>query len=257
MAFTREQILEHYKSQADQHGPDGASTIQDIRTREIEIEALFDYISDGYRVLEVGCGNGFVAKAIIERFDIKLDAIDFSPEMITIARGQKFDKLRGTATFACTDILSFESRPIYDLVFTERCLQNLCTWDQQKKALSNIAESIKPDGQFVMLESFWTGLNKLNQAREELDLPKIDPPWHNLFFDEKATIEYLASLNCVYVDQNTLLSGYYFGSRVILPAIYPKGKTLSSQSALNDYFCCFPPYGDFCPMKIVRFRKKG
>jgi len=255
MTFTREQILNHYKAEADRHDHNGTSTIQDVRTRDIEMRALFAYIKDDYRILEVGCGNGFVARAIVEQFQVELYAIDFSADMINLAQNQEITNPRGKVTFACADILNLDTKPPYDLVFTERCLQNLCSWEDQKKALGNIAGVLKPGGRFVMLESFWSGLNNLNQARRELDLPEIPPPWHNLLFDEEQTIEYLTSLNCDYLDQNPLLSGYYFGSRVILPAICPKGKNVTSKSILNDYFCHFPPYGDFCPMKILRFQK--
>jgi hypothetical protein len=58
-----------------------------------------------------------------------------------------------------------------------------------------------------------------------------------------------------YVDQNRFLSGYYFGSRVLLPALLPAGKKATSDSILNDFFCGLPPAGDFSPMKILRFRK--
>lgn len=257
MAFTKEQILDLYKAEASKHGKRGTSTIQDIRTRRLEVSALLSYLQDGYRVLEVGCGNGYVAQAIVERFAVKLDAIDFSPEMISIATQRQITAARGEVSFRLQDVLALTTETQYDLVFTERCLQNLASWDDQRLALSNIVRSLKRNGWFVMLEAFWTGLNRLNEARRELDLPEIQRPWHNLFFDEEKTKEHIASIGCHYVDQNCLLSGYYFGSRVLYPALLPKGKVATSQSVLNDYFCELPPHSDFCPIKILRFRKKG
>ena len=107
-----------------------------------------------------------------------------------------------------------------------------------------------------MLESFWTGLNNLNAARRELDLEEISESWHNRFFKEEETKDYMESLGCHLADQNCFLSGYYFGSRVLLPALMPKGKPVISKSILNDYFCALPPAGDFAPMKILRFKKQ-
>lgn len=255
MKYTEEEILQHYKTEADRHGLNGACTIQDIRTRILEMRAILSYLHDGIKVLEVGCGNGFVAQKIVEELDIDIDAIDFSPEMIAIAKSRIMDSARGRVNYAHQDILTFKKNDEYDLVFTERCLQNLTSWDDQKIALLNIVNSLKPKGQLILLESFDTGHNNLNAARMELELPVIDPSWHNLFFNEKDTVEYLRSINCHFKDQNPFLSGYYFSSRLILPSIMPKNKPVTSKSVLNDYFCHMPAWGDFCPIKIMRFIK--
>jgi len=255
MAFTTSQILELYQKEALKHGENGTCTIQDIRTRNLEIEAIFSYLRDGLKILEIGCGNGFTAQAIIENFQVELDATDFSADMIALARERRVANAKGKVNFSHLDVLCLYIVNKYELIFTERCLQNLASWEDQKRALNNIVTALRPDGYFVMLESFNTGLTKLNQARKELALPEISPPWHNLFFDEETTKNYLESIGCFYVDQNPFLSGYYFGSRVLLPALLPDGVQASSDSVLNDYFCHLPPHSDFCPMKILRFRK--
>jgi len=256
MSLKQHQILEHYRSEAIKHRLEGTSTIQDIRTRRLEIEAIFSYVRDGMRILEVGCGNGYTAQALVERFAVELDAIDLSADLIALAKERRIENARGKVTFALADIMTLDGTGRYELIFTERCLQNLTSWNDQKIALGNIARALRPAGEFVMLESFHTGQDQLNAARKELDLPPVEPSWYNLWFDEQATVDYMAGIGCEYVDQNRFLSGYYFGSRVLLPAMMPRGKSVSSQSVLNDYFCHLPPYGDFCPMKIVRFRKR-
>ena len=106
-----------------------------------------------------------------------------------------------------------------------------------------------------MDECFWTGLNNLNEARAELDLPHIPESWHNNYFHEDSTIEYMQEIGMHVVSQNCFLSGYYFGSRVLLPALLPEGKIAGSSSRLNDYFVDLPPGGDFSPMKIIEFQK--
>jgi ubiquinone/menaquinone biosynthesis C-methylase UbiE len=252
----KEEILRHYKAEALKHGLEGTCTIQDMRTRQLEMDALFAYIHDGLRILEIGCGNGYLAQALIERFAVQLDATDLSRDLIGLAKERHSKNARGLVSFTQADVLELNAVELYDLIFTERCLQNLVSWEEQRSALANITRAIKPGGYFVMLESFLTGKNCLNAARRELDLPDVETPWHNVWFDEEATKAYLESLGCIYVDQNRFLSGYYFGSRVLLPALLPKHKKVTSQSSLNDYFCGLPPHGDFCPMKILRFRKK-
>jgi hypothetical protein len=66
----------------------------------------------------------------------------------------------------------------------------------------------------------------------------------------------MEALGCECVEQNCFLSGYYFGSRVLLPAISPRDKKVSSASILNDFFCGLPAAGDFAPQKILRFRRR-
>lgn len=255
MKFTVEQIVELYRAEAAKHGDSGTSTIQDMRTRRLEMDALFACLRDGLKVLEVGCGNGFVAHAMVDRFDIDLDAIDFSPDLIAVAKQRTASGTRGRVSFAQGDILTYRKPSAYDLVYSERCIQNLVSWEEQQKGLRNIVASLKSGGTFVMLESFWTGLNNLNAARAELGLEPIAESWHNIFFHEDQTKEYLDSIGCRYVDQNCFLSGYYFGSRVLLPALLPEGKQASSTSILNEFFSALPAAGDFCPMKIMLFEK--
>lgn len=255
MKYTRDQILELYREQAQKHGDGGTSTIQDIRVRALELEALSAHLRDGTKVLEIGCGNGYVAEQLVRQFNIDLFAFDFSPDMIEIAKARKIVGAKGRLRYAVGDVLELAEAGVYDTILSERCIQNLVSWDDQKIGLANIVCALKKGGEYIMLESFWTGLNNLNEARRELDLGDIPESWHNLFFNEAATIEHMKSLGCAYVDQNAFLSGYYFGSRVLLPALMPKGKKVTSNSRLNDYFSALPPAGDFCPMKIVRFRK--
>lgn len=254
--FSEADIVNLYKSEAQKHGAEGTSTIQDLRTRHMEMDAIFGYICDGMRVLEIGCGNGFVAEELIKRRDIDLDAFDYSHDMIAIAQARNVAGLKGRVKFWQGDLVKFEPTGTYDVAFSERCVQNLVSWEDQKKGLANIHRGLEPGGEYIMLESFWTGLNNLNAARAELDLDAIQESWHNRFFHEQETVDYMKSIGFDYVDQNAFLSGYYFGSRVLLPGLMPKGKPVSSKSILNNYFCALPPAGDFSPMKIMRFRRR-
>jgi ubiquinone/menaquinone biosynthesis C-methylase UbiE len=255
MPFTRDDIIKLYRSEAEKHGMSGTSTIQDMRTRTLEMAAIFSYLRDGTAVLELGCGNGFVAEEIGRRFALDLDAFDLSQEMIDIAQQRDLSGLKARVTFRQGDVLALDAGERYDLAFSERCIQNLETWDDQQRALANIRRALRPGGEYIMLESFWTGLNNLNAARQELEIAPIQESWHNRFFHEDQTRTYMESIGFAYVEQNCFLSGYYFGSRVLLAALTPEGKAVTSRSILNDYFAGLPPAGDFSPMKILRFRR--
>lgn len=251
--FTVDDIQKLYAEQAALHGTSGTSTIQDMRTRVLEVKALLPHLRPAMSVLEVGCGNGYTTTQVLAAFpDIRIKAFDFTPAMIDNAKKLDPDNRVG---FFVGDVLKLDDTQAYDLVFSQRCIQNLVSWDDQKVALANIVRALKPGGAYIMQEGFSTGLNNLNEARDELGLEPIPESWHNHFFDEAATIEWMQSLGCVCTQQDAFLSGYYFGSRVLLPALMPKGTKVKSSSRLNDYFAALPPAGDFCPMKLLRFEK--
>lgn len=256
MKYTEQQILELYRSEAEKHGDGGTSTIQDIRTRNLEIRAISSYLRDGMTVLEVGCGNGYVAQKLVERFDIDLHAFDYSPELAAVAVARDLSNARGHATFSTGDVIELSDDGRYDLIFTERVLQNLLDWSAQQAALRNIVRALKPGGRYVMEECFWSGLDALNAARAELDLAPIPESWHNTFFHDEDVMKFMDDIGADCVEESRFLSGYYFGSRVLLPALLPKGKKASSASVLNDFFSELPPAGNFSPMKILVFQKK-
>jgi len=254
MAFNEEMILQLYQDQAQKYGDKGESTIVDIRTRQLEMQAIFQYINESQRILEVGCGNGFVAEAIVKEYAVDLHAIDFSPDMITIAQQRPTDNILGRVRFEHCNILQFSEWDQYDLIFTERCLQNIMDWELQKAALSNIARALKPNGKFVMLESFTDSFANLNAARRELALSEIPVPYHNLPFDPELVKEHLAT-ELSFEHENRCLSGYYFGTRLLYPAMLPAGQEPVNSSIIKDYFVSFPNGGDFSPMKILCFSK--
>lgn len=255
MAFDEEMILKLYHEQAHKYGDTGESTIVDIRTRKLEVQALFQYIEDGCNILEVGCGNGFVAEEIVRAFNVDLHALDFSPEMIEIARNRQTGNLKGRVNFELTNILEFSWGEQYDLIFSERCLQNIMDWELQKVALTNIARALKRNGRFIMLESFTDSLQNLNEARRELELSEIPIPYHNLAFDIDQVKGHLEQW-LTFEHENRFLSGYYFGTRLLYPAMLPKGKDPVNTSVIKDYFVGFPSCGDFSPMKILCFTKR-
>ena len=158
----------------------------------------------------MGCGNGFTAVALARDLDVAIDAFDLSEDLIALARRQPVDGLTGTVAFAVNDLLGLDARDVYDAVYTERALQNLLGWEEQKRALEAIDRALKPGGRFIMLECFHTGLKNLNAARAEFDLEPIAEPWYNRFFVESDVIGHMAGIGCRLVEQNCCLSGYYF-----------------------------------------------
>src|SRR6185295_9654873 len=99
------------------------------------------------------------------------------------------------ATFSQGDVreLSFEKESV-DIVYTERCLINLLTWEDQQKALKEINRVLKKGGFYFMVESFTDGFDNLNKARRELGLDSIPVAHHNLYFDKPSFTEFVSPL---------------------------------------------------------------
>lgn len=248
-------IMDHYSKEAQLHGVSGTCTIQDIRTRYLELNAISKFVQDGMRIGEVGCGNGFTAKELAKRFYVTIEASDLNRDLVKLAKKHPLKNSRGNVAFSVKNVLSLRDKDKFNLIFTERCLQNLLSWNQQKHALELLRNALTLGGILILVESFFDCLKNLNEAREELDLPKINPPWYNHWFDKNELVRHATRLGLQFFEEDNFLSGYYFGSRVILPAIYPKGKQVQSNSRLNDFFAGLPASGSFGPMKLVAFRK--
>lgn len=250
-------IREYYTKQAEKFGADGRSTISDINTRNLEINALLNYLENGKKVLEIGCGNGYSAIKIIEQRNIDLVAIDTSEEMIMIAKGQTIGETIGRVHFEVGNVLHMNfTDKSFDAVFTERCLININDWEEQKRALSEINRGLKDNGLFIMLEAFTDGWRNMNEARQELGLQEIPQPWHNLFFDKDEVLKFVEG-KFELLREDNFLSTYYFGSRILYPVLLPKGQEPRYDSKINSFFTQLPSFGNHAPIKILAFRKVG
>lgn len=254
---TKKEIKQYYKEQAEKFGIDGRSTISDKNTRNLEIDALLKYIEDNKKILEIGCGNGYTAKEIIQKKKINLTAIDFSEDLIKIAKKQPLYNTKGQVLFDIGDAakLNFPGES-FDIIFTERCLINLLTWGNQKKALSEIHRVLKIEGFFIMLEAFTDGWENINKLREEFALKKIPQPSHNLFFEKEKLLKFMRP-KFKFLKEDNFLSTYYFGSRVLYPVLLKltMGKEPDYNSRFNGFFAEMPPCGNYSSIKIMVFKK--
>lgn len=112
-------------------------------------------------------------------------------------------------------------------------------------------------GLLVLLEAFVDGLNSLNRARSEVGLPSNPPAYHNLLLDADVVREYLGTCGMKFEEENNFLSGYYFGSRVLYPALAKLAKKkVVYNNAFGQYFASLPPKGNFSHIKALVFKKK-
>lgn len=79
-----------------------------------KLDRLIDYcgIKDGQRILDVGCGKGYLLRRIAEKFDVSADGIDLNPPFIEEANsGLRNTRLRGKVTFHQMPAREFSGKP--------------------------------------------------------------------------------------------------------------------------------------------------
>ena len=157
-------------------------TLPDINQRHLEIDMLLQYLPRGKRILDAGCGNGY-STAIFSQYAEFVLGVDYSESMIKRAN-KEFGHIENIE-FDVQDVLALDvPEQSFDVAITQRCLINLSSWEDQVKAIENIAKSLKPEGVFFMQEGSYQGREQLNQAREAMGLERMPPVLYNLDFDE-------------------------------------------------------------------------
>jgi len=259
-------IKEHYEKEAKEYGNSKQFSMRDINIKDIEVKKIKEVISiiksylKGTDILEVGCGNGYTAEQIINEIDIEsITGIDTCKKLIDIANKRKLKK----AIFKENDILELREQNSFDIVLSERCLINFSTWENQKKAINNIHRLLKKGGIFIMIEGFSDSLQNLNDARNSIGLGSIPQASHNLNFDRIKFLEYIDdkfiefSEPLSYLeDCKNFLSSYYFGSRVIYPALLKNPEKIEYNNKFIEFFRDIPAYGNYATINMYILEKR-
>ena len=191
----------------------------DLPLKKIEMQTLSEYIKDGQKVLDIGCGNGVTAFHLLDRLNIDITGVDFSENMVTEANRQLAvnENYARAARFGVGDVRCLTASPAigdnkYDVIMTERVLINLASWEEQRQALRDILSLLRPGGVYLMCENSVDGLRNLNEVRTSVGLSKIDMPWHNRYISDSEihSVDF-AEL----VEYRDFTSIYYLLSRVV------------------------------------------
>jgi SAM-dependent methyltransferase len=174
------------KSQTDRHWgeralrivDDAEVNIMDVFQRELEYEHIEKHLRPEMRLLEVGCGNGFSTRrfrALVSH----VDAFDYSLEMIERARAGVGET---NNRFIHDNVLAPEhlAGP-YDAVLCIRVLINLQDLGQQRRALANLKQLLRPRGLLLLAEGFREGFQALSALRGEVALAPLEPAKINFY----------------------------------------------------------------------------
>lgn len=231
----------------------------DFGIKNFEMNTLNEYIEDGMKILDIGCGSGTSAFYFASNKNIDITGLDFSPQMIEQAKldlkNKNFDNKK--MRFFVEDIKNISDSPNisgeqYDIVMTERVIINLSSWDEQLKAIIDIMKYVKPGGCYLMCENLQEGLDNLNSLRKKMNLEIIDKPWHNRYLtkDEMSSIDEVNVEDCI-----DFSSTYYFFSRIINAELASReGKQPSYDSSINDLALSLKNHVDLSALDIGQTR---
>lgn len=265
-------IEQHYDKIGSSGVSPASSTMSDLIVRNKETEFILQQVrkfteslknskkikSGPLSIIDVGCGAGHTLMTMSEAFP--------TCEFIGIEQN---DKMRDVANTCLNSLnvkvvsgdirnsLTFPAKT-FDLVICQRVLINILNPVDQKKALENLVELTNSSGRIIFIESFNSGLAKLNDARLEFGLDKILPAHHNLYLEDNFLIH--PQLFKLDNSAENALSSHYFVTRVLHPAIL---KSLGIDELRNSEFSSFMStaivnsIGEYSPLKFFVFEKLG
>lgn len=248
-------VLDFWNTRAQLEEKAGSN---DLIAKLIEIEALSKFFTDGLEVMEFGCGNGITALDIAKRFDVNVQAYDFSTEMVEAAQQHAASmESAHRVVFSKGDITKPPAvAKKFDLVFTERMIINLASWEQQQAAIRTLCSYLKPKGKLLLLENSSTGLARINELRAMVGLKSITAPWHNIYLDDEQ-VALLDIEGCVLTQVVPYSATYYFLSRVVNAWLaHQGGQEPQYDSAVNKLALTLPAIGDLAQGKIWVFERK-
>ncbi len=264
MVQTDQIILEHYKRVAKNFGVSPLSTMRDQFIRNCEVDFILGQIMDIYtdghcvdRILDIGCGNGFLLSKIRELLDHPdLFGLEFTPELHEVCLKRNLERCEFHHGDVRNPIKQME--PL-DVIITERSLINILSWPQQYQALQNIYSALKSGGHFIMVESFREPFENLNQARREMGLENLEVSYQNRYFNH-ALPKYMQKIGfheCeTHLDKNYLSTHFYL-TRVLHPVIRPdKGRLRDNMFVYFFSHVLEPAVGEFSPILFHMYQKK-
>lgn len=183
----RELLYHRYHSQhTSQHSGMNADSLQSTESHHFQREwqPILEELNRNSMILDVGCGNGSLIRALHQLGFHQTHGIDISEEQVQIA------KQSGLAQIEVADAITFmtDKSAVYDAVFCIDLIEHL-TKSELVELLLLIRKALRPNG--------WLYLRT----------PNMDSPWPQLFAAGDFTHETL--LNATSVRQLLGSAGYH------------------------------------------------
>jgi len=222
------ELKERYESFAK--SLDYTTTASDYQLRELEIDTACEYLGDGMRTLDVGCGLGYAVVQYAQRYAIEAHGIDYAENMIAGARellNRDPPVIRGGVHFQTASVTELPfAEAHFDVVTSSRCLMALLDWDLQRRALQEIHRVLRPGGILVLMEGTFQGLDKLNSMRTRFGLEAIAADGRDRLFTLKFDEDKLLQVVRPYftLERTKRFGMYYFLTRIVQPLLVAPDK---------------------------------
>ena len=224
--------------------PDTISLL-DKNLRKLETEFVMAQLSSQDDIADFGCGDGESTVHYASKVRSCL-ALEHSKNLRDKALKRFEDAGLKNITLVDGDALNLELfSGKFNVAVTQRVVINFMTWEEQKKVINNIWNSLRPGGRYVMIENTFEGFEAVNSVRRSVGLPNLPlHDWHNYFLHYEKFKEFIEGkfiiekvqtfdlyylLTRVYVNMFAKFEGY--GSKAIKDDIFE----LSDAAALELY----------------------
>lgn len=186
--------------------------IDDLVQRRLENEFIFTWLKPQDRLLEVGCGNGFLTEELRSRVS-HVTGFDFSEEMIKEARTHVGER---NNVFLVGSVLSPNTvSDLFDCIVCVRVLINLANFSEQVIAIKNMASWLNPGGRLILIEGYTEGFEALNDLRRKCGISPLRPAPINFYSS-------FAELSANFDQQFTRVGEWHSGMFDILTRVaYP------------------------------------
>lgn len=178
----------HWNDRAIHEKDAAAVNIADISQRELETAFLLKHLMPADRILEVGCGNGYLTHTLRQHV-AHVDAFDYAENMVTKA---KLSHGETNNRFFHDNVLAPSSWDgPYDSIICVRVLINLRDFAEQKTAVEHMWNALKPGGNLLLVEGYRDGFDELNRLRIAAGLEKLTPASINYYSQLAVMVPFL------------------------------------------------------------------
>lgn len=168
----------HWNERAVKEADRRRVNIHDLVQRQVENDFIFKWLRPDDRLLEVGCGNGFLTEELRGRVK-HVTGFDFSEAMIAEAQAHVGER---NNRFHVGSVLSPETTSeTFDAVVCVRVLINLADVKEQQAAVRNMARWTRPGGRLILVEGYSEGFDSLNALRARCGVAPLAPAAINFY----------------------------------------------------------------------------
>jgi len=185
----------------------------DQNLRQMETQFVRSCLSANDDLFDVGCGAGdsTVHYAAAVKSCVAL-------EQSATLRGKAAARFAAAGvtnvTLVAGDALDLSAyRNRFNVAVTQRVVINFMTWDEQKRVIENIRDTLRPGGRYIMIENTFEGFEAMNATRRAVGLPNVIlHDWHNYFLHYDKLMEFLDGR--FVVEKQHTFNLYYLLTRV-------------------------------------------